>query len=133
MADRKNWLLIKHKDRFVAKTDLTEQNRSVLSNASVEEMKSVPAHRIAAERLVVAGLTEEMPATLAPMQAELGDKAFNHADWMWEPKLDGYRVLAFIEARVNKRASSCAHGAASIWPPTFRRCAPSCASKRCRR
>ena len=97
MADRKNWLLIKHKDRFVAKTDLTAQNRSVLSNASVEEMKSVPAHRIAAERLVVAGPSEKLPATLAPMQAELGDKAFNHTDWMWEPKLDGYRVLAFVE------------------------------------
>ncbi len=102
MADRKNWLLIKHKDRFVAKTDLTAQNRSVLSNASVEEMKSVPAHRIAAERLVVAGPSEKLPATLAPMQAELGDKAFNHTDWMWEPKLDGYRVLAFVEARANK-------------------------------
>jgi bifunctional non-homologous end joining protein LigD len=97
MADRKNWLLIKHKDRFVAKTDLTAQNRSVLSNASVEEMKSVPAHRIAAERLVVAGPSEKLPATLAPMQAELGDTAFNHTDWMWEPKLDGYRVLAFVE------------------------------------
>ena len=69
MADRKNWLLIKHKDRFVAKTDLTAQTRSVLSNASVEEMKSVPAHRIAAERLVVAGPSERLPATLAPMQA----------------------------------------------------------------
>ena len=97
MADRKNWLLIKHKDRFVAKTDLTAQNRSVLSNASVEEMKSVPAHRIAAERLVVAGPSEKLPATLAPMQAELGDTAFNHTDWTWEPKLDGYRVLAFVE------------------------------------
>jgi bifunctional non-homologous end joining protein LigD len=97
MADRKNWLLIKHKDRFVAKTDLTAQDRSVLSNASVEEMKSVPAHRIAAERLVVSGPPEKLPDTLAPMQAELGDAAFNHADWMWEPKLDGYRVLAFVE------------------------------------
>lgn len=97
MADRKNWLLIKHKDRFVAKTDLTEQNRSVLSNASVEEMKSVPAHRIAAERLVIAGPSEKLPATLAPMQAELGDRAFNHTDWAWEPKLDGYRVLAFVD------------------------------------
>ena len=97
MADRKNWLLIKHKDRFVATTDLTVQNRSVLSHASVEEMKSVPAHRIAAERLVVTGPSEKLPATLAPMQAELGDKAFNHTDWAWEPKLDGYRVVAFVE------------------------------------
>ena len=38
-----------------------------------------------------------MPATLAPMHADLADAAFNHPDWMWEPKLDGYRVLALIE------------------------------------
>src|SRR5258708_14624850 len=37
-----------------------------------------------------------MPTKLAPMLAESGDAAFNRADWMWEPKLDGYRVLAFI-------------------------------------
>ena len=38
-----------------------------------------------------------MPAKLAPMLAETGDAPFNRADWMWEPKLDGYRVLAFID------------------------------------
>jgi bifunctional non-homologous end joining protein LigD len=95
-SDRKNWLLIKHKDRFVAQTDVTAQNRSVLSGAAVEDLKVVPAHRIPAALLVPAGKSEAMPATLAPMHAESGDAVFNHADWMWEPKLDGYRVLAFI-------------------------------------
>jgi len=33
------------------------------------------------------------------MQAESGDAPFNHADWMWEPKLDGYRVLAFVSEK----------------------------------
>jgi bifunctional non-homologous end joining protein LigD len=33
------------------------------------------------------------------MHAELGDAPFNHADWMWEPKLDGYRVLAFVDGK----------------------------------
>ena len=47
------------------------------------------------------GPSEKLPATLAPMQAELGDKAFNHADWMWEPKLDGYRVLAFVDGETS--------------------------------
>jgi bifunctional non-homologous end joining protein LigD len=98
-SDTKNWLLIKHKDRFVSKTDLTEQNRSVLSGAAVEEMKVVPAHQMPAARLVPGGKIEPMPAALAPMHAELGDAAFNHADWMWEPKLDGYRVLAFIDQK----------------------------------
>jgi bifunctional non-homologous end joining protein LigD len=98
-ADRKNWLLIKHKDRFVAKADLTAQNRSVLSGFTVEDMTAAPAHRIGVERLVPAGEPRPLPQSLAPMQAELGDAAFNHADWVWEPKLDGYRALAFIDAK----------------------------------
>src|SRR5580765_3619649 len=97
--EQKNWLLIKHKDRFAAKADLTVQDRSVLTNISVEEMKAMPAHRLPLERLVPTGEPRALPANLAPMQAELGDAAFNHPDWMWEPKLDGYRALAFIDAK----------------------------------
>jgi bifunctional non-homologous end joining protein LigD len=95
--DRKQWLLIKHKDRFAAPTDVTAQNRSVLSGAAVEDLKLVPAHRMTASQLVPSGEIEAMPAKLAPMLAESGEAPFNRADWMWEPKLDGYRVLAFID------------------------------------
>jgi bifunctional non-homologous end joining protein LigD len=97
--DRKQWLLIKHKDRFAAATDITAQDRSVLSGLAVADLKVVPAHRIPASRLVPSGKFEAMPATLAPMLAETGDAPFNRADWLWEPKLDGYRVLAFIDER----------------------------------
>src|SRR5437762_12515159 len=51
MADGKNWLLIKHKDRFVAKNDLTALNRSVLSAATLDEIASIPLQRVAADRL----------------------------------------------------------------------------------
>src|SRR5205814_7641359 len=98
--DKKQWLLIKHKDRFAAAAaivDVTTQNRSVLSGLAVADLKVVPAHRIPASRLVPSGKFEAMPATLAPMLAETGDVPFNRADWIWEPKLDGYRVLAFID------------------------------------
>jgi len=92
----KEWLLIKHKDRFVSKDDITQRDRSVLSGVSVADMKFSPAHRIPAAQLVPAGKIEPMPAALEPMHAEQGEAAFNHPDWTWEPKLDGYRVLAFI-------------------------------------
>ncbi len=94
--EQKNWLLLKHRDRFTASSDITAEDRSVLSGVAVKDLKVVPAHRIPASQLVPAGDTEAMPATLAPMHAEAADAAFNHPDWMWEPKLDGYRVLAFI-------------------------------------
>jgi bifunctional non-homologous end joining protein LigD len=96
MADKKNWLLIKHKDRFVGDADLTAMDRSVLSGATLDEVKSVPLRRPPAAELIPSGAAEAMPAALSPMHAELGEAPFDHADWMWEPKLDGYRALAFI-------------------------------------
>lgn len=95
--EAKTWLIIKHKDRFVTTAEITERNRSILSGAAVEDLKIVPAHRIPASQLVPAGDITPLPAKLEPMQAEIGDEPFNDADWMWEPKLDGYRVLAFID------------------------------------
>src|SRR2546425_643182 len=95
--DAKNWLLIKHKDRFAAKVNLTAQNRSVLSGVTVEDLTSVPVQRLPAALLTASGDKRPFPGRLSPMHAELGDKVFNSADWMWEPKLDGYRALALID------------------------------------
>ncbi len=100
----KDWLLIKHKDRFATQDDVTARNRSVLSGIAVDEMKARPVQRMAAAELAPAGRREAMPDRLEPMHAELTDAPFNKADWMWEPKLDGYRVLAFIDKKVNLKS-----------------------------
>ena len=99
----KDWLLIKHKDRFVSKDDITARNRSVLSGIAVDEMKAMPVQRIPAASLLPAGRQEAMPQDLEPMKAELADAPFNKADWMWEPKLDGYRVIAFVDEKMRLR------------------------------
>jgi len=98
-SDRKNWLLIKHKDAFAAPIDIAAQNQSVLSGLAVGDLTRRPVRRLPAARLVPVGATETLPTKLAPMLAELGEAPFNDADWMWEPKLDGYRALVFIDAR----------------------------------
>ena len=41
-----------------------------------------------------------MPKSLLPMLAESTDAPFHREDWLWEPKLDGYRVVAFVEKGV---------------------------------
>ena len=97
--DAKTWLLLKLRDRFVGSADLVAQNRSVLSAVAVEDLKTVPVHRIAAGELVPAAKIVPMPENLAPMLAESGERPFNDPGWMWEPKLDGYRVLAFLDER----------------------------------
>ncbi|HEV7490713.1 MAG TPA: DNA ligase D, partial [Rhodanobacteraceae bacterium] len=95
--DAKTWLLIKHRDRFVSDVDITGQDRSVLSGAAVADLKIVRAHQIPAAQLVPSGDVVAMPKSVEPMLAEIGDAPFNDATWMWEPKLDGYRVIAFVD------------------------------------
>lgn len=95
--DPKTWLLIKHKDRFVTTADVTAQQRSVLSGYSVTDLKVAPVHRMPAARLAPNGELSAMPSKLQPMLAEIGDSPMQHPDWMWEPKLDGYRALAFVD------------------------------------
>src|SRR5258708_1503459 len=115
--EKKNWLLLKHKDRFAAAVDITTQNRSVLSGVAVEDLKIVPVHRIPPSHLVPSRQIAAIPAKLAPMLAEAGDAPFNHAEWMWEPKLDGYRVLAFIDEPGVKLRSRRGPGLAGGLPP----------------
>lgn len=97
--EAKNWLLIKHKDAFATTADVAAQDRSVLSGVRVADLKVVPVHRTPATRLVPGGDLGPMPKGLDPMKGELAAAPFRHADWMWEPKLDGYRVLAYIDAQ----------------------------------
>jgi bifunctional non-homologous end joining protein LigD len=97
--DAKTWLMIKHRDRFEGKVDVTLQNRSVLTGASVEEIAVVPAHRMRASELVPTGNLVAMPKAIEPMLAEIGDAPFNDPKWLWEPKLDGYRVIAFVDSK----------------------------------
>ncbi len=95
--EAKQWLLIKHRDRFVSTSDITARNRSVLSGVAVDEMKFAPVRRMPALQLAPNGPLVRMPAKLAPMLAETAEAPFQRDGWMWEPKLDGYRVLAFID------------------------------------
>ena len=97
-SDTKNWFLLKHRDRFAGNAAVAEQAGSVLSGLKVEDLKSHPVQRIPAARLVPAGEPENLPAKLAPMLADAQDAPFSEPGWTWEPKLDGYRVLAFIDA-----------------------------------
>ena len=94
------WLLIKHKDAFASDQDVALQDRSVLSAVSLDDLttgESPP--RLEAARLVTSGPAEAMPDTLAPMLAMTWDAARSDPDWLVEPKLDGYRVIAFVNGR----------------------------------
>jgi bifunctional non-homologous end joining protein LigD len=96
----KQWLLLKHKDRFAnsSGTDVLARSRSVLSGRSLDELASVNgAKRLEAAALGPSGAQEAMPKKLDPMLAEIGETARSDQQWLYEPKVDGYRVIAFVQ------------------------------------
>ncbi len=93
------WLLIKHKDGYVDERDLLQEDASVQSGLTLEDLKNgrlppSPTALVTGDLGKVAGF----PASMKPMLASFIDRAFDAPGWMFEPKLDGYRILAFKEA-----------------------------------
>ena len=97
-ATGNQWLLIKHRDRFAQTNDVLARHASVLSGVSLDELTPLEApQRLPATLLAPAGPAEALPQRLKPMLAEAGEMARSSPQWRYEPKLDGYRVIAFVQ------------------------------------
>src|SRR3990170_3135923 len=106
----KDWLLIKHRDEFAVaeaeKDILEEEASSVISDLTIEDLKSgvfrSGQDKAAKKPGELPGTKKApFPLTLAPMLATPTTNPFSNPDWLFEPKLDGYRTLALIqESRV---------------------------------
>lgn len=107
-SDEKSWLLLKKKDRFAATGDILSENRSVLSHQTVEELLDAGAPPAFRQRKVQQIRRHEalesaelqgaplaaLPHHLRPMLATLVREPFDHPDWLFEVKWDGYRAVA---------------------------------------
>jgi bifunctional non-homologous end joining protein LigD len=96
----RNWLLIKHKDDYAADRDVLQEDRSVLSGRTIEDVKAgkpaiadPPPVKLAD---IPGARRAPFPGKIAPMLATLVDKPFSQDGWIFEPKLDGYRILAYV-------------------------------------
>jgi bifunctional non-homologous end joining protein LigD len=106
--DEKSWLLLKKKDRTAHTVDILLENRSVVSGMTLEELleagapKSFRQKKISQIRSHEAMESEEladvpaepMPHQIRPMLATLVREPFDHPDWLFEVKWDGYRAIA---------------------------------------
>lgn len=92
----KEWLFIKERDSYASSEGGMPPEESVLSGLTVEELKAgrSPADNLRQE-LVRLGVPrrEVQPDSVRLMLAESRDKPFSSAGWLFELKLDGYRVL----------------------------------------
>lgn len=109
-SDPKSWLLIKHRDEFASTRDILEEDRSVISGLTLQDLKEGRMPRLAPD---LGGAPHPLakqapfpdPKTLRPMSATAVAQPFTRPGWIFEPKLDGVRVLAFMrEGRVELRS-----------------------------
>ena len=102
---QKDWLLIKHKDEYASEEkDIQSENASVFSGLTLEELKKKAPVIVTKKSPAVVNLASvegakkaSMPDKLSPMLATLVKKPFSGPEWFFEPKLDGYRVMAYLE------------------------------------
>lgn len=106
----RSWLLIKKRDRRAASADVLGDNRSVASQKTLEEMLGSQGSRSFLQRklnqirlheaLELDDLKEAPPGPLQPgIQPMLASRAtgpFDHPDWVFEVKWDGYRAIAEV-------------------------------------
>jgi bifunctional non-homologous end joining protein LigD len=96
----KDWLLIKERDAYVSTNGATFPPGSVLSGLTVEELRdgNKKAAKLVAElKKFKAPLRAVRAEDVAPMLAEAREEPFSRAGWIFEVKLDGYRMRAVKE------------------------------------
>ncbi len=108
--DGKSWLLLKKRDRSATKADILAENRSVISHKTLEDMLETDAQKSFKEKKVSQIRVHEILETdelkdapitpmtkdVKPMLATVVKDPFDHPDWIFEVKWDGYRAIAEV-------------------------------------
>jgi bifunctional non-homologous end joining protein LigD len=98
--DDNAWLLIKKKDSYAdTEKDILEEDKSVLSNTTLEELEKLSPKRKAEGTKRSKPSKKPEPESVEfhePMLAEKVKKPFDNKDWIFEVKYDGYRIEAVI-------------------------------------
>jgi bifunctional non-homologous end joining protein LigD len=106
------WILVKKRDQFASSAAVIEQDRSVVSGRTLEEIARKSrrvwhSHRPSKIRSSADGKKAnpdlddapraQMPHRIKPMLASPVTKAFDKPGWLFEVKWDGYRAIAEVD------------------------------------
>jgi bifunctional non-homologous end joining protein LigD len=109
--DGKSWLLLKKKDQYAAQGEILKENRSVVSHKTLEEileadssklfrqkkLNQIRFHEAKEDEDLQDAPEKPMPHGVQPMLATTIKEPFDHPDWIFEVKWDGYRAVAEIQ------------------------------------
>ncbi len=118
---KESWLLIKSRDEYATGEDLGKGDLpSALTGRTKGEIAQAPARLWTEEGEVVAAMGESaMPAEMAAQLATLVERSPEGSQWLFEIKLDGYRMLTryqWGQAQLISRNGK-------VWTERFRRIA----------
>jgi bifunctional non-homologous end joining protein LigD len=101
------WLFLKTDDATAdPDRDVLSEDASVLSDLTIDALKAGRRPELRQAPSLLPQPTDEpgarrleIPSRLPPMLPSLAERPFSHADWLFAPKLDGYRVAAFVQGQ----------------------------------
>ncbi len=104
-AGARSWLLLKKRDQYANSkaSILKREPNSVITGRSLEEIEK-GAHAAAVALKNIPGVVRaKMPDKLAVQKPTLITQPFNDPEWIFEPKWDGFRGIAYIHRNKNQR------------------------------
>ncbi|HJU64349.1 MAG TPA: DNA ligase D [Gemmatimonadaceae bacterium] len=119
----RDWLLIKERDAWVKSPGDIFPEESVLSGLTVEELKAgeTPGARVRKAVEQAGALRSRVDsARIQPMLCETGDDAFTRDGWIFELKLDGYRLIASKTAGEPKLVTRNGNDYTAVFPEIAR-------------
>jgi bifunctional non-homologous end joining protein LigD len=119
----KDWLLIKERDGWVKQPGDEFPEESVLSGLTVEELNAGEHRGVKLQRQLTETTAPRVhvdPRSVRLMLAESADEAFTRDGWLFELKLDGYRLLACKSAGEALLLSRNGHDYTRVFPEIAR-------------
>ncbi len=119
----KDWLLIKERDEWVRSPGDVFPEESVLSGLTVEAVKARegPQAKLRAALEEAGAVRQHVGlATSGVMLAETGDRAFTREGWIFELKMDGYRLLAGKRSGEARLLTRNGHDYTAVFPEVAR-------------
>lgn len=136
------WLLMKSKDRYASKADITAKDKSVLSGRTLDEVKAdsdtvwksgraqkmkkkspgkkANDNSFDLEAAIKKGKKMAMPKSISPMLCTLTKEPVYNDEFVYEVKWDGYRIIGYSNGKTVRLDSRSGLDYSAKYPPVVK-------------
>ena len=122
------WRLIKVDDQYASKDDILLKDKSVISKLTIEQMQDQQDAAVwqsnrksekseSSVDLKLKGVKKAMPEAIKPMLCTLTKEVVQDADYLYELKWDGYRIISYVKGGKVRMDSRSALDYTKKYPP----------------